>query len=154
MHIRGRVWPAACHFCSMARYWCTSRRAVHKKKTEWCYGKYHTEIKMKKIGSASRIFFFVTMAGRRPELPISWILSPQNTTQTNSSRNFDSALYDVMKYLWTGYFFTGPALKDLSMELVPPNKEIDWFCHKSSKYGTGPTQEKKMTGSAQHIQSG
>ena len=39
------------------------------------------------------------------------------------------------------------------MELVPPNKEIDWFCHKSSKYGAGPTQEKKMTGSAQHIEA-
>ena len=26
-----------------------------------------------------------------------------------------------------GVFFTGPALKVLSMELVPPNKEIDWF---------------------------
>ena len=34
-----------------------------------------------------------------------------------------------------GVFFTGPALKVLSMELVPPNKEIDWFCHKSSKHG-------------------
>ena len=42
---------------------------------------------------------FPTMGAGRPELPISWILSPQNTTQTNSSRNFDSALYDVMKYL-------------------------------------------------------
>ena len=42
-------------------------------------------------------------------------------------------------------FFTGPVLKVLSMELVPPNKEIDWFRHKSSKYGSGPTQEKKMT---------
>ena len=28
-----------------------------------------------------------------------------------------------------GVFFTGPALKVLSMELVPPNKEIDWFRH-------------------------
>ena len=51
-----------------------------------------------------------------------------------------------------GVFFTGPALKVLSMEMVPPKKEIDWFCHKSSKYGTGPTQEKKVTGSAQHIE--
>ena len=48
---------------------------------------------------------------------------------------------------------TGPALKILSMELVPPNKEIDWFRHKKSKYGTGPTQEKKMNGSAQHIET-
>ena len=40
------------------------------------------------------------------------------------------------------------------MELVPPNKEIDWFRHKSSKYGTSPTQEKKMTRSAQHISNG
>ena len=50
-------------------------------------------------------------------------------------------------------FFTGPALKVLSMELVPPNEEIDWFRHKSSKYGTGLTQEKKMTGPAQHIEN-
>ena len=54
--------------------------------------------------------------------------------------------------LYTGCFFTGPALKVLCMELVPSNKEIDWFRHKSSKYGTSPTQEKKMTGSAQHIE--
>ena len=53
-----------------------------------------------------------------------------------------------------GVFFTGPALKVLSMELVPPNKEIDWFSHKNSKYGTGPAQEKKMTGSAQYIENG
>ena len=48
---------------------------------------------------------------------------------------------------------TGSAIKVLSMELVPPNKEIDWFRHKSFKYGTGPSQEKKMTGSAQHIET-
>ena len=41
-----------------------------------------------------------------------------------------------------GVFFTGPAQEVLSMELIPPNKEIDWFRHKSSKYETGPTQEK------------
>ena len=29
-----------------------------------------------------------------------------------------------------------------------------WNHPKSSKYGTGPTQEKKMTGSAQHIENG
>ena len=53
-----------------------------------------------------------------------------------------------------GVFFTGPALKVLSMEVVPPNKEIDQFRLKSFKYGTGPTQEKKMTGSAQHNENG
>ena len=40
------------------------------------------------------------------------------------------------------------------MDLVPPNKEIDWSRHKSSKYGTGPTQEKKMTGTAHDIENG
>ena len=30
------------------------------------------------------------------------------------------------------FFFTGPVIKVLSMELVPPNKEIYWFRHKSS----------------------
>ena len=30
--------------------------------------------------------------------------------------------------IYTGCFVTGPALNVLSMELVPPNKEIDWFC--------------------------
>ena len=29
-----------------------------------------------------------------------------------------------------------------------------WFHPKSFKYGTGPTSEKKMTGSAQHIENG
>ena len=29
---------------------------------------------------------------------------------------------------YTGCFFTSPALKVLSMKLVPPNKETDWFC--------------------------
>ena len=29
-----------------------------------------------------------------------------------------------------------------------------WPLLKSSKYGTGPTQEKKMTGSTQHIEIG
>ena len=32
-----------------------------------------------------------------------------------------------------GDFFTSPALKVLSMELVPPNKENHWFGRKSSK---------------------
>ena len=31
---------------------------------------------------------------------------------------------------------------------------FDWRRPKSSKYGTGPTQERKMTGSAQHIENG
>ena len=54
------------------------------------------------------------------------------------------------------FFTAGPAQEVLSMELIPPNKEIDWFRHKSSKYGTGPTQEKKTkkTDSAQHIENG
>ena len=49
---------------------------------------------------------------------------------------------------------TDSVVKVLSMELVPPNKEIDWFRHKSSMYGAGPTKEKKMTGSTQHIENG
>ena len=57
-------------------------------------------------------------------------------------------LYNILQ----GVFFDWSRPK--SMEQVPPNKGIDWFRHKSFKYGTGPTQEKKMTGSAQHIENG
>ena len=46
--------------------------------------------------------------------------------------------------LYTGWFFTGPALKVLCMELVPSNKEIDWFRHKSAKYGIGPTLKTRL----------
>ena len=36
------------------------------------------------------------------------------------------------------FFFTGPAQKVLSMELVPPNKEIDWFRIKVLSMGLVP----------------
>ena len=32
------------------------------------------------------------------------------------------------------FFFTGPALKVLSMELVPPKKEIDFCCSASEAH--------------------
>ena len=31
-----------------------------------------------------------------------------------------------MRYVYRVFFFTGPALKVLSMELVPPKKKNDW----------------------------
>ena len=40
----------------------------------------------------------------------------------------ETLAYDDWNKLIQGVFITGPALNVLSMELVPPNKEIDWFC--------------------------
>ena len=45
--------------------------------------------------------------------------------------DFTFGKYDILQ----GVFSTSPALKVLSIELVPPNKEIDWFRQKTSKYG-------------------
>ena len=78
-------------------------------------------------------------------------IDKNQTSVTISLTQSPSKYLDDNRYI-QGVFSTGPALKVLSMEMVPPNKEIDWFCQK--KYGTGPAQEKKMTGSAQHIENG
>ena len=43
--------------------------------------------------------------------------------------DFTFGKYDILQ----GVFSTSPALKVLSMEPVPPNKEIDWFRQKTSK---------------------
>ena len=43
----------------------------------------------------------------------------------------------------TGCLFTGPTLKALSMELVPPNEEIDWFRHKVLSMELGSPKKRK-----------
>ena len=52
-------------------------------------------------------------------------------------------LYKTKK-TYTGRFFTGSALKVLSMELVPLNREKnDWFSHKSTKKADEPGSSKR-----------
>ena len=45
----------------------------------------------------------------------------------------ETLAYDDWNKLIQGVFITGPALNVLSMELVPPNKEIDWFCPRGAQ---------------------
>ena len=74
-----------------------------------------------------------------PVIPVSQVIPVIPVSQVSP---VSPASPESLAHLWFffGVIFTGAALNVLIMELVPPNKEIDWFRHKSSKYGTGPTQ--------------
>ena len=45
----------------------------------------------------------------------------------------NSYMISLLLSLHTGCFLLVLDLKVLSMVLVPPNKDNDWFCHKSFK---------------------